>query len=108
MDINWDIKTRYRLIEAIALWEGRVNTSHLMRFFAIAREKASKPTANFSPKVTKGLLDEYQHLVVRNSGHLSDITTGFDAIHAPVRNITPHLVLPILSACREHLRLDIG
>jgi predicted DNA-binding transcriptional regulator YafY len=128
MDIRWDEMTRFRLIELVALWEGRLTTNHLTDFFDIGRDKASKdikhymahcpenliydtslkgykPAATFKPQMTKGLLDEYQQLVASD---LSGTATGFNAIHAPIRNITPKLVQPILRACRENLRIDIG
>lgn len=37
-----DLLLRYRLIEIIALWEGRLTTNHLTRAFGIGRQQASK------------------------------------------------------------------
>ena len=40
--IRWDLALRYRLIETIAWWEGRLTTDHLMQSFGISRQQASK------------------------------------------------------------------
>lgn len=132
MDIRWNELARYRLIELIAMWEGRVTATHLKEFFEIGREAASKvinrykeicphnleydlslkgykPGADFTPKFTQGKLDEYQQLVESNCDtyHLSGLATDFDAVNAPMRNIAPELIRPVLQACREKRRLDI-
>jgi predicted DNA-binding transcriptional regulator YafY len=130
--VKWDEQLRFRLIETIAMWEGCVNSSHLRQYFGIGRQQASKeikaylqsapenleynasikgysPCIGFAPKFTQGRLDEYQYLVGQGlETNLSEIATGFDALQLPIRNLSPQLVQPILKACREHLRLDIG
>lgn len=40
--IRWDLLFRYRVIEIIALWEGRLTTNHLIQSFGIGRQQASK------------------------------------------------------------------
>ena len=86
---RWDLLLRYRFIETIALWEGRLTTRHLCDTFGIGRQQASKdinnynrevgphnleydkylkgykPTDQFTPVVTQGLADEYLHLMAR-------------------------------------------
>ena len=131
--MKWDEYLRFRLIETIALWEGKVNSAHLVRYFGIGRERASKelkayrllapdnlhynsslkgycPTDSFQPKFTQGQLTEYQHLTADSCflNNLSEITIGFDALQLPIRSLSPQHVQPILQACRENLRLDIG
>src|SRR5690606_2175952 len=88
--LRWDLLQRYRLIEIIALWEGRLTTNHICDTFGIGRQQASKdlndyletigagnlrydkqlkgyrPTESFTPKVTSGAADEYLHLLARN------------------------------------------
>jgi hypothetical protein len=85
--IRWDLLVRYRLIEAVALWEGRLTTNHICYSFGIGRQQASKdintylrelapgnleydrhlkgyvPASNFKPVVTRGEISEYQDLV---------------------------------------------
>ena len=36
--VRWDLALRYRLIETIAWWEGRLTTGHLMQSFGISRK----------------------------------------------------------------------
>lgn len=43
--IRWDLLLRYRLIETIALWEGRLTTNHICHSFGIGRQQASINTA---------------------------------------------------------------
>src|SRR5690606_34860257 len=93
--IRWDLLLRYRLIEIIALWEGRLTTNHICHSFGIGRQQASKdintylrelapgnlvydrhlkgyvPSANFKPVVTRGAVSEYQDLLARQQ-NLSD------------------------------------
>ena len=76
--LRYDLLQRYRLIEIIALWEGKLNATHLTGYFGIGRQQASKdindylkgiapgnleynasakgykPSANFQPKLTSG------------------------------------------------------
>ena len=44
--LRWDLLLRYRLIEVISLWEGRLTTNHLTRAFGLGlglgRKQASK------------------------------------------------------------------
>jgi len=131
---------RYRFIEVVALWEGRLTSNHLTEFFGFSRDKASKelqqykqlapdnltydpslkgykPTQQFTPLFTSADIEEYRQLVVRQplnqnpvcfDGVPSVFQAGFEVMTPPLRNIDPVLVQPILKACREKLRLDIG
>src|SRR5690554_3705467 len=87
--IRWDLLLRYRLIEIIALWEGRLTTNHICHSFGIGRQQASKdintylreldpdnlvydrhlkgyvPARNFKPVVTHGRVSKYSHLLYR-------------------------------------------
>jgi len=93
--IRWDLLLRYRLIEIIALWEGRLTTNHICHSFGIGRQQASKdintylrelapdnlvydrhlkgyvPSSSFRPVVTAGNASEYQDLLARQDA-LSD------------------------------------
>lgn len=85
--VRWDLLQRYRLIEIVALWEGRLTTNTLMQAFGISRQQASKdintynnifnpnaltydktlkgykPSTIFQPIFTQGNTDEYLQLV---------------------------------------------
>ncbi len=41
-NIKWNLLLRYRLIEIISYWEGRLTTNHLQNAFKIGRQQASK------------------------------------------------------------------
>lgn len=135
--LRWDLLLRYRLIEIIALWEGRLTTKHLCDTFGIGRQQASKdintyldkvgpgnieydkylkgykPTANFKPAVTLGNADEYLQLLARNN----ELTDTFDSLtiavantevlSVPVRNVKPEVIRAIVQAAREKKRIEV-
>ncbi len=133
---RWDLLLRYRYIETIALWEGRLTTRHLCDTFGIGRQQASKdinnykrevgpgnleydkflkgykPTADFQPRVTRGLADEYLHLVARNNELMNmfeslALNTGnVEVLTQPLRDVRPETLRPILQAARQQRRLD--
>jgi len=134
---RWDLLLRYRYIETIALWEGRLTTRHLCDTFGIGRQQASKdinnylsevgpdnleydkylkgykPAESFTPKVTRGAADEYLHLMARNN-ELSDVfeslalnTANAESLSVPVRDVKPEVLRPILQAARQQKRLDV-
>ncbi len=135
--IRWELLLRYRYIETIALWEGRLTTRHLCDSFGIGRQQASKdinhyirnigpgnlvydkylkgykPTEEFEPRLTRGLADEYLHLMARNS----ELTTMFaslaltpanvEVLTVPVRDVRPQTLRPIMQAARLQKRLEV-
>ncbi|EKO3921864.1 WYL domain-containing protein [bacterium 19MO03SA05] len=135
--IRWDLLFRYRMIEIIALWEGRLNTNHLMQSFGIGRQQASKdintylsdiargnliydkklkgykPSDSFVPKLTSGHADEYLHILSRTEDMavtFTELDMGFEntAMVRPVtRNISPEILRPLVQAIREKKRVDI-
>jgi predicted DNA-binding transcriptional regulator YafY len=134
---RYDLLQRYRLIEIVALWEGRLNAGHLIDYFGIGRQQASKdineylhsvgpynltynsslkgyqPSATFSPKVTSGEADEYLQLINRNSdltNTFEDMTLGFNYTHMmPMHKHTvrPEVLREIIRACRDNERIDV-
>ena len=135
--IRWDLLLRYRFIETIVLWEGRLTTRHLCDTFGIGRQQASKdinnyireigpgnliydkflkgykPTDQFSPKVTQGLADEYLHLMARNN-ELSNVfeslslgVANVEVLSVPVRDVKPEVLRPIMQAARAQRRLEV-
>jgi predicted DNA-binding transcriptional regulator YafY len=135
--IRWDLLLRYRFIETIALWEGRLTTRHLCDTFGIGRQQASKdinnynreigpdnleydkyikgykPTESFRPKLTEGLADEYLHLMARNN-ELSNVfdslplsVANVEVLSVPVRDVRPDILRPIMQAARMQKRLEV-
>nr|BBJ02317.1 WYL domain-containing protein [Marinobacter nauticus] len=133
--IRWDLLLRYRLIEIIALWEGRLTTNHICHSFGIGRQQASKdintylrelapgnlvydrhlkgyvPAAGFKPVVTRGQVSEYQDLLARQqslSDTFSDLELGLPGnavIPEPSRRIPPETMRAVVNATRYHRQL---
>ncbi|MGS2719352.1 WYL domain-containing protein [Paraglaciecola aestuariivivens] len=134
---RYDLLQRYRLIEIVALWEGRLNASHLIDYFGIGRQQASKdineylqsvgpnnlvynsslkgyePSPTYSAKVTTGEADEYLQLIHRNSdltNTFADMTLGFNYTHMmplPKYTVQPQVLREIVKACRNNERIEV-
>lgn len=132
---QWDLLQRYRLIETVALWEGRLTTNHLQAAFGIGRQQASRdigaynqatsnleydnalrgyrPADAFTPRYCRGTADEYlQQLSASNAlasyaEALPLPATPTHLLTIPQRRIDPAVLRPIIQACREKLRVDI-
>jgi len=135
---RWDLLFRYRLIEIVAYWEGRLTTNHLCNSFGIGRQQASKdinsylrevaphnlvynkhikgyvPSTSFSPVVTTGTADEYLHVLSRTKdiAHTFEgLDLGFANTHmlqVPSRPVDPVTLRALVNAAREQRRVDIG
>jgi len=134
--LKWDLLARYRIIEVISKWEGRLTTKHLCDTFGIGRQQASKdintyikeiapgnlvydqqlkgykPTPSFKPMVTTGSADEYLLTLSRSKNITSTFgLQGFpntEIIQAPIRNIEPEILRALIQAARGQRRVDIG
>ena len=135
--LPWDTLARYRLIEIIALWEGRVTSRHLGNAFGIARQQASRvmktyretvaennleydpvikgyrPSANFCPMLTRGEVDEYLQLL-GNHDNLNPHFTGLglgqantEALRLPSRSASPPVVRALIEAASQGARLEV-
>jgi predicted DNA-binding transcriptional regulator YafY len=134
--IRWDLALRYRLIETIAWWEGRLTTGHLMLSFGISRQQASKdintylndhapknlvydrqlkgykPSKTFQPLFIDASASAYLHLLDQNrdrAPHIEGLALAYahtEVLQVPDRSIHPQILRPILRACREGLRLE--
>ncbi|MDP4527427.1 WYL domain-containing protein [Alkalimonas delamerensis] len=136
--LRWELLMRYRLIEIVALWEGRLTTTHLINSFGIARQQASKdinsylreiapgnlvydaklrgykPSTTFTPKVTTGLADEYLHALAscKDFAHtFHQLDLGFahtELLQPPIRQVDPAVLRTLVQAAREGLKIDMG
>lgn len=134
---RWDLLLRYRFIEVIALWEGRLTTRHLVDTFGIGRQQASKdintynrevgldnlkynkfikgyePSETFTPKVTRGESEEYLQLLANRS----ELHRTFSSIALPIgqteiltpplRPVAPEVLRPLLRAARDQQRIEV-
>ncbi|MEZ9572047.1 WYL domain-containing protein [Vibrio sp. 10N.261.51.A3] len=136
--IRWDLLFRYRMIEVIALWEGRLTTNHLIKSFGIGRQQASKdintyltdvapgnlvydkqlkgykPSDCFAQRLTSGHADEYLHILSRSEDMtvtFNELDMGFEnttMVRPVTRNITPEILRPLVQAIREKKRVDLS
>lgn len=136
-DIRWDILLRYRMIEIISLWEGRLTTNHLQNAFGIGRQQASRdinayirdygkdnlhydralkgyrPSDHFVPVFTKAVADEYLQMLNTNGefgatfASLAGAGGLTETIQPLNRDLRPQVLRPILQAAREGKRVEI-
>lgn len=134
--VRWDLALRYRLIETVAWWEGRLTTTHLMQSFGISRQQASKdintyindhapknleydkflkgyvPSKHFKPLFIDDSASAYLHLLNQNqerAPHIEGLALAYahtEVLRVPDRTIRPEVLRPLLKACREGLRLE--
>lgn len=134
--VRWDLAQRYRLIETVAWWEGRLTTGHLMQSFGISRQQASKdinsylsnyapknldydkrlkgyvPSRSFHPLFIDDSASAYLHLLNQNherAPHIDGLALAYahtEVLKVPDRSVRPEVLRPLLRACREGLRLE--
>ena len=135
--VRWDLALRYRLIETVTWWEGRLTTGHLIQSFGISRQQASKdintyitehapknltydrhlkgyvPSKAFKPLFIDDSASAYLHLLYQNNArapHVEGLALAYahtKVLEVPDRSIKAEVLRPLLKACRDHLRLDI-
>ncbi|MCS3471116.1 putative DNA-binding transcriptional regulator YafY [Pseudomonas sp. JUb42] len=135
--VRWDLALRYRLIETVAWWEGRLTTGHLMQSFGISRQQASKdintyinehapknltynkqikgyiPSKVFKPLFIDDSASAYLHLLYQNNArapHIEGLALAYahtKVLEVPDRSVNAEILRPLLKACREGRRLDI-
>lgn len=134
--VRWDLALRYRLIETVAWWEGRLTTGHLIQSFGISRQQASKdintyigehapknltydkqlkgyvPSKVFKPLFIDDSASAYLHLLNQNherATHIEGLALAYahtNVLEVPDRSIRPEILRPLLKACRDGLRLE--
>ena len=134
---RWEQILRYRYIELIALWEGKLTTRQLCETFGIGRQQANKdlssyrraltqgdliydatakhylPSSNFKPILTQGLASEYLQLAAQQSdvqrilGHLPVAAAAVEVVSAPSRELPSSLLRPIIQAITDCRRIDV-
>ena len=134
---RWEQLLRYRFIEIIVLWEGRLTTRHLCDVFNIGRQQASKdinnykrtiapgnleydatakgyrPSATFAPAVTRGQTEEYLDILAGASdmqqilGRLPDAVTTTEILGVPTRQVPPTILRPLVQAAKDHRRVEV-
>ena len=135
--LTWDQTLRFRLLEIVLQWEGRLTTNHLCSAFNIGRQQASKdinryigefspnrleydrklkgykPTADFKPQFSQGTVNEYLHLLHQDKAQTStlsllDLRYGHtEVLDVPSRHVDPQIVRGLVQAARNQLRVDV-
>ncbi|MGP5440843.1 WYL domain-containing protein [Pseudomonas helleri] len=135
--VRWDLALRYRLIETVAWWEGRLTTVHLIQSFGISRQQASKdintyitehaprnltydkqlkgyvPSKHFKPLFIDDSASAYLHLLYQNNErapHIEGLALAYahtKVLEVPDRTIRAEILRPLLKACRENMRLEV-
>ena len=135
--VRWDLALRYRLIETVAWWEGRLTTGHLIQSFGISRQQASKdintyitehaprnltydkqlkgyvPSKLFKPLFIDDSASAYLHLLNQTHSRAPPVE-GLALAYAhtmvlevPDRTIRPEVLRPLLKACRDSEVIEI-
>jgi hypothetical protein len=129
--LKWDTRQRLALLEATALWEGRVTTGSLVQLFGISRGQASKdfslyhqlaegnllydrnqkayfPSDQFVPRFMRGTAEEYFRLIeagscLGQSVVLPIIPTGIgvEVLALPGRRLDFQILRIVHQAIRE-------
>lgn len=129
--VRWDLALRYRLIETVAWWEGRLTTGHLIQSFGISRQQASKdintyinehapenltydkklkgyvPSEDFTPLFIDDSANAYLHLLNQTHSrapHIEGLALAYahtKVLEVPDRTIRPEVLRPLLKACRD-------
>ncbi|PIB47074.1 transcriptional regulator [Pseudomonas sp. 2588-5] len=129
--VRWDLALRYRLIETVVWWEGRLTTGHLIQSFGISRQQASKdintymsehapknltydkqlkgyvPSKNFKPLFIDDSASAYLHLLNQThtrAPHVEGLALAYAhtmVLEVPDRTIRPEVLRPLLKACRD-------
>lgn len=127
--MSYKIDERFVFIEKILWWEGRINTRHLREKYELSPATAQKILKQYQQMFSHNLTynaSEKAFLVNANFTFIdqpicfSDYLTSelgkapslrdspFFEVEAPLRNINPLQIRPILRAIREKLAIDIG
>lgn len=134
MDVNelkWDIRQRLAMLEATALWEGRVTTGALTRLFGISHGQASKdfslyhqlapanlvydtkqkayfPAEEFQPRLIRGTAEEYLRLMEAGQEVGSSMTLAIvpaavsvEVMRTPERKLDLRVLRLVNQAIRE-------
>lgn len=121
---------RLALLELIAYWEGKVNTTLLIRQFGISRQQASSDISHYNQIAPLNLTysasakahlaanpfiphfiskDAAEYLNWLNTGHPINSSTGIpsEALLLPARQVAPEVMRGLITAIREQRRLEV-
>tara|TARA_R110001599_G_C12275790_1_gene662317 strand:+ start:5385 stop:6230 length:846 start_codon:yes stop_codon:yes gene_type:complete len=131
-----EARERFTFINNVVGWEGQVNATHISTKFQLSRQAASGILKQYREQFPTYLeydlsqkayiaTDDFNHSFIHSSSFnsfsqylaaiefSSDDSSNFLSrialeVEAPLRNINPLQIRPILRAIREQLQIDIG
>lgn len=121
---------RYRFIELIAYWEGRVNATTLAQQFGQSRQqnsadinayknlapdnllydsslKVNIPASTFLPKFISTQVDEYLHWFHIGQMPPSVVPRLSESLRIPSRKISPDIMRCLVAAIRQQKRIEV-
>lgn len=124
-------KVYLKFIDLVSYWEGSINASHLVKYFAIVRQQASKyidqyqalmphnlrydnklktyhATEDFTPLYTDCDLHEYMALAQGSAHACYPQLLSVQHLNLPPRASTPQIVRPLISAMRKQVNVNIN
>ena len=135
MDMDSEVNDRYSFVEQVLGWEGEINSTHLSEKFLLTRQSASLILKQYRKKYPEYLTympslktfiptDKFNHYFSQCK-HLNQFTNYLNIVtvrpntasvenrlsyevEAPLRNINPIQIRPILKAIRDKNAIDIG
>lgn len=137
MDVSWDRKNQFHLMEVVAQWEGRVTAEHLQRAFGIGSRTTSGgifkeygdvapgnlvystsvrgyvQSETFEPCFSQGNLDEYLSLMTRHAtlnpsfAGLKDVPAPTESVSIPHRAVLPEVLRKVVQATQTRSRLEV-
>lgn len=122
------IDQRFVFIESVIWWEGRINTRHLREKYDLCPATAQKVLKQYQQMFPDNLSynpsekafivsdnftvidkpSDFSDYLGQVSLHSPSISCAVFEVEAPLRNINPLQIRPILRAIREKLAIDIG
>ncbi|GAW94642.1 MULTISPECIES: WYL domain-containing protein [Colwellia] len=129
-----EARERFTFINNVVGWEGQINSTHIATKFQLSRQAASSILKQYREHFPTYLqydlsqkayiaTDDFNHSFIHSnalntfSKYLAAIeftdstdlvSSVFLEVEAPLRNINPLQIRPILRAIREQLQIDIG
>ena len=129
------MQQRYWLIELLAYWEGKLNTTHLIDTYSITRQSASKiinryisdypnnleydqslkaytPSASFLPAfITRDANEYLAYLTQKNEAvidhGLSSLAEHSEVLQLPKRRVEPKILRNLVLAAKTQSRVEV-
>lgn len=134
-DLKPEVLLRFKALELVAMWEGRLVTNRLCEWFGISRQQASadirnyqhsfnpdslvyspgikgyEPAHGFQPALSCGHINEYLLLVAAHGSepmaYVLEAHPNIAAVQLPDHAVQPEVVRSLIRACDKPVTLSI-